>query len=112
MISANELRIGNHLKSDVVVKIDARSIFDIWDNSKKYEPIPITKDWILNFGFKYSFEKTVYSIRYKFNKSYKVFKIEYCGNGLYLVNNIVYIKYVHQLQNIYFALTQNELECQ
>ncbi|MGK3945644.1 hypothetical protein ABK046_45785, partial [Streptomyces caeruleatus] len=51
MIKASELRIGNYLKSDVVVKIDARTIFDIWESSKKYEPIPITELWLYKFGF-------------------------------------------------------------
>ena len=40
---ADELRIGNYLKKDVVVKIDAKIIFGIWAEAEDYEPIPITE---------------------------------------------------------------------
>lgn len=64
------------------------------------EPIPLTEEWLLKFGFK---------------KRYKAFAkgdftfIENSGMAykLSIVDNMP--KYVHQLQNLYFALTGEEL---
>lgn len=43
-IDVRELRVGNRLYKDgIIVTIDARSIFDIWDKSTQYSPIPLTK---------------------------------------------------------------------
>lgn len=114
-ITANELRIGNYLKNDgVVVKIDARSIFDIWGGNlitriKKYEPIHITEDWLLKFGF------VLRGFYYHF-PNHEIFKLEqYKLNNAYFLRHgnesldSVRINYVHQLQNLYFALTGKEL---
>ena len=57
VLLVNELRIGNLLYNDnVIVKIDARSVFDIWDDKgiKTYKPILLTEEWLLNFGFEKS----------------------------------------------------------
>ena len=44
-LSVRELRVGNYLLKDgILVKIDARSIFDIWEETKEYEPILLTED--------------------------------------------------------------------
>jgi hypothetical protein len=56
-LKANELRIGNLLKRNgIVVTIDGRSIFDIWDDDGivklGYEPIEITENLLLKMGFK------------------------------------------------------------
>jgi hypothetical protein len=55
-MEATELRIGNNvLRHGVVVNVDARSIFDIWDNSGinilGYKPIPLTEEWLDKLGF-------------------------------------------------------------
>ena len=52
-MNANELRTGNYILNDgVVVQADGRTIFDIWSGtSKKYEPIPLTEEWLIKFGF-------------------------------------------------------------
>ena len=56
MLAVRDLSIGNYLKRNgVVVTIDARSIFDIWNdegiNKLGYEPIPITMELMERFGF-------------------------------------------------------------
>ena len=49
-LSVVDLRVGNYLMRDgVMVKIDARSIFDIWEQTKEYQPIPLTEEIMLNF---------------------------------------------------------------
>ena len=127
MIPANELRCGNYLKSDVVVKIDARTIFDIWDISKKYEPIPITEEWLLKFGFiEDSFEYIkiispdgILGIRLNpYDVDFEeigvcIFQKDDTGITEEHENHYVFldsIKYIHQLQNLYFALIGKELE--
>ena len=116
----NELRIGNKLKhGGVVVDIDARSIFDIWDNDGitklGYEAIPFTEDWLSKFGFTVITEgSTGRAYAYIINNSFSsdlVFtfwnKSKYKGK---IFRNDLEIKSVHQLQNLYFSLTGEELE--
>lgn len=118
-MTANELRIGNFLYNDkVVVKIDARTIFDIWDDKglKNYKPIPITEKWLLNIGFKCDDINNTIRTHFEHLSDYRfeyyIEKInKYHLRGFYFMgNSIGTIKYIHQLQNIYFALTQKELE--
>lgn len=77
--------------------------------NKGIEPIPLTEEWLLKLGFELYSEK------------------EYHGNGLYPILvwddgfwlddnetgtiNDKPILYVHQLQNIHFVLTGEELVC-
>lgn len=49
-LSVRELRVGNYLMKDgVIVCIDARSIFDIWEQTKDYEPIVLTEEIMVRF---------------------------------------------------------------
>jgi len=114
-MEAKELRIGNTiLYKGKVIDISMVVLFQLYhlsDNhadSKKdklqYEPIPLTEEWLLRFGFKH----------------YGQGEAIFCHKKIYLYyrNNIFYfhktirfeILYVHQLQNLYFALTGLELE--
>ena len=112
-MKAQELRIGNYLKKDVVVKIDAKIIFDIWIEAEDYEPIPITEEWVLKFGFykelRDSGEAGFFMSKNDCNVIIKDF-----GDGFLFIWELSFmgkpIKYVHQLQNLYFALTSEELE--
>lgn len=114
MIQANELRIGNYLKNDgVVVKIDARSIFDIWGGNlitriKKYESLLITVAWLHKFGFEqrdhlWSIDIDRYN-KINYNSDQNIF---FSGQLGFSIQHD--IKYIHQLQNLYFALTGKEL---
>ena len=83
-------------------------------------PIPLTEEWLIKFGFNSQYKKGWIGIDVKhsngtttdFVLSYPqrmgmwqtFFAFEYDGF------RFVEIKYVHQLQNIYFALTNKELE--
>jgi len=130
-MKAQELRIGNYLKKDVVVKIDAKIIFDIWIEAEDYEPVPITEEWVLKFGGEmYDYlvddddddeENNFTFIEYKLilkNKRY-CYTVGSCPNGFFdfclcLTWHrdpilLITIKYVHELQNLYFALEGEEL---
>ncbi len=141
-MKANELRIGNWLKFYEVDKPYGEEYFQIesfsqnkgkmlgveyrngscWSIVEILEPIPLTEEWLLKFGFTW------------FEKKWKD------RDGMYLISNAngiglrhnntddnepwevwllncnyeprfmpCWIKDVHQLQNLYFALTGNEL---
>lgn len=72
------------------------------DNAKDwYFPIPISEDWLSQLGFVLEFnyyDKGILS----YSKVYKIFYYD----GEMLETNV---QYVHQLQNLYFALTGSEL---
>ena len=74
------------------------------------DPVPLTKEWLLKFGFKYEnlwecyFHKDFTDVYFIIDSEWAI-----CGD----FDGSVYIKfpkYVHQLQNLFFALTGNELE--
>lgn len=75
------------------------------------KPIPITEEWLRKFGFEYE-KQTVGGYERWEIKSPKGGKIKFLDKkftwdaGEYST----YILYVHELQNIYFALTGKELE--
>ena len=74
------------------------------------EPIPITEEWLVGFGFKKICEIYEYNDLFRFN-------LKNCEIEIYLADNNrnrwMYwdnsIEYVHKLQNLYFALTGTEL---
>jgi hypothetical protein len=114
-MQANELRLGNWVsESGWVHKIEKITLSDgeVFEN---LNPIPITEEWLLKFGFecydtkvnpkphkrwsKWLFNLNIYQITYK--KKNDIFL---------LIGTYAEIKYVHQLQNLYFALTGEELQ--
>ena len=116
-MKANELRIGNYVKFGKlfkkVVEIaeegfyildkDGTTLKNTWAD---LQPIPLTEEWLLKFGL----EKELDSF-YRFNKS-SMIEICFYDGGILVTNQSVClnsIKYVHQLQNLYFALTGEEL---
>lgn len=131
----HELRIGNKIKANVVyageVKTFSRfndtfdvvffsdgSIHGIGEYLKDCEPVPLTTDTLLKSGFTY-------------DRDNERFVIDVLGSTLYLrkaaqggflwglsdnneelieleLFNVRPLKYVHKLQNLYFALTDGE----
>jgi hypothetical protein len=114
-----ELRIGNWidwngelgvisqlLELEVAFKCGESDLY------KSLKPIPLTEEWLLKFGFK---KDTKYDWELKVNG---VLFYGMCDDSqpintgigiLNLPNSIINIKHVHQLQNLYFALTGEEL---
>lgn len=105
---ANELRLGNWIefnqpKKGIYTTV-TNSTFE-WNIEKVFRPIQLTEEWLLNFGFKDNLNfKNVIFIDSKI--------AFYNDNNVFTLANHEYnieIKYVHQLQNLYFALTGEEL---
>jgi hypothetical protein len=116
---ASELRIGNYVES-IGIAYSVISI-DIHGNIKGFEsgtsfnldktsnPIQITEEWLIKFGFKWA--GLVSKGRYLtlFTPCGKAFVFK---EGYIIFTGVTIetpIKYVHQLQNLYFALTGEEL---
>jgi len=116
-MKANELRIGNyvnywysalHKKTTRQITALRREKYMISGTISEFnydyrlvKPIPLTEDWLLKFGYKTT------KIHHYAIKGHLIWII----NGNFICDkNGVTIKHVHQLQNLYFALTGTELE--
>jgi len=106
-MKASELRIGNY----VIEKGKIKPIHSVSNhNAKDYskiEPIPLTEEWLVKFGFKKN-EKNRFilmegDVDILFNEDLNGWTCD----GINFSINMT--EYVHKLQNIYFALTGEEL---
>ena len=115
MIQANELRITNivhFVKENVDAEIGHHNlgILLAYPSTNDYEPIPLTEEWLLKFGFEKQSDYFFYNNNYRvesFRSSEWCFRARVTKNESY---PIAIIEYVHQLQNLYFALTGKELK--
>jgi hypothetical protein len=117
MIQLNEIRLGNLVKADnekiwnstyngSIVAVDIDILMDIFKDENLYSPIPLSVELLEQAGFKwqggdhYANEENDIWIEDK--------------SGLYRFARPFLtkynLKYLHQLQNLYFALTGTELE--
>ena len=111
-MEAKELRIGNWVlvenDHETIKAITQTAFLCVLDGKgdgymqlhKDVYPIPLTEEWLIKFGFERW--NDVYNFYHKLNGV----EIE---NGNIYVGHGNEIKYVHQLQNLYFALTNKEL---
>lgn len=108
-MKANELRIGNLVMGETINHVvDHKILFEISEFENLYTPIPITEEWVIKFGLKqindyWECDKTSFEIyQFKTGQWFNSINSNEYTNG-------IEIMYVHQLQNLYFALTGNEL---
>jgi hypothetical protein len=122
-MNSSELRIGNYLqaKSCIVevtriftedaIGIGSGDPYQVSGDNPCLKPIPLTEEWLLKFGF----EKAKGSILFDKGKLsiYLGDTILSGKNGRTYFNGWAIIeespKHVHSLQNLYFALTGEEL---
>ncbi len=113
MIKANELRIGNKvfLKSlNKIYTIECGFDIEKIEDGDDALPIPLTEDWLLKLGF----EKTM-TWTYTIDLLGSLKLVYYLGEkgwslGFKNYSDFSNLKYLHELQNLYFALTGKELE--
>jgi hypothetical protein len=106
-MKANELRIGNYILNEngnVVLLCKSRFRVMIKGNIN-YQPIPLTEEWLLRFWFERS---GLYFVK---SQVYIYDEYGLTDTGFEYRFNYTQIKlmYVHELQNLYFALTGEEL---
>ena len=122
MIKANEIRLGNQLMlNDTIVTFDALDWYQIVECTlflEDFKPIPITEDILLKIGFTkeydYRFFKYFnYVTREDWDKIYcdtQNIDLEQCIDGE--ISKVFYNDngcFLHQLQNLYFSITNEEL---
>ena len=122
-MKASELRIGNIIKSIgieyVVCKIDRHGNIKGVEGGTSFnldgtaQPIALTEEWLLKFGFRYQKIYNNYAVETgNYFNSVKqdgeewIYSNDESNACCYELRSI---KYVHQLQNIYFALNDREL---
>jgi hypothetical protein len=126
MIKVNELRVGNilHLliknemdgetKARVVTTLSVdqiKFIDDRKDADDFFEPIPLTPEWLDRCGLDGSgqFKDGTIIIECCSNLEIRIIENGLCKYIMPL-NKKVKIEYLHQLQNLYFSLTGEELK--
>ena len=129
-MKSTELRLGNLIEYKIEDELDERK--EWWEVSKvdfqdltwldsnpedaDFRPIKLTEEWLLKFGF-YKSDLSPYN---RWVHEYNDFEIEIQGDKYayvlwggesapFLTQFLGHSKHVHQLQNLYFALTGEEL---
>jgi len=120
-MKASELRIGNlvdlgnriakvtEINHLACVVVDLEETQDTIEDYERVKGIILTEEWLLKFGFE------------RQENNWKTLDLHFAtiswerlaGTALSFEKESIYlphIKYVHQLQNLYFALTEEELE--
>jgi len=102
IMRATELRIGNLVKdiNGAIFKIRQENLCDFANGFIKVEPVPLTEELLLTFGFK--------------NNRLGLFDCVKVGDDIgyhiyFIGKHLKEVQYVHQLQNLYFALIGDEL---
>jgi len=127
-MKASELRIGNLVvrkfynpdRIDLSHTVENNDFYwyeesgcddEYWDN---FTPIPLTEEWLLKFGWVWNEETNSYE-KYPNGDARMHLQFRDVSNSYSMFNYVLKaliadrIWYVHQLQNLYFALTGNEL---
>jgi hypothetical protein len=116
-MKASELRIGNYFKHSLfedyleIQSISESGLCSAKEVNGGFEiehtnPIPLTEEWLLKFGFETN------DVRYWQISAFRLHINRY-GEWIFKVETFEQeIKYVHQLQNLYFDLVGEELKQQ
>ena len=124
MMKAQELRLGNWIygtnEKPSQVTIEALTYLLAYEGIHQATPIPLTEEILLKAGFgepykgEYVLEfktefQSIFYIRYILDDNTIVMSIKYMIDSYenFSVPNDIY--YVHQLQNLFFFLTETEL---
>ena len=122
MMDAEELRIGNLINWKDEIEYYVTTIGDSGDiclinndevisTELKYcSPIPLTEEWLLKFGFRVMGNNFFIDLDFEVGKRYKKddLQVWYIDDGIRTLE--IELIHVHQLQNLVFALTGEELK--
>jgi hypothetical protein len=103
----NELRIGNYVFDNLGGILKIKGI-NIDSDLSHIQPILITEDWLIKLGF-----DKIMSWTFKIHMNGNHYLTYYLGEKGWAIGYKRYsdfnCEYVHQMQNLYFALTNKEL---
>jgi hypothetical protein len=114
-MKVQELRIGNYILGmfqnndgmfQSVIELNLTVFNEIaeWEGND-YEPIELTEEWLVKFGFEFNnLNETHYFENFSFRLHLRENEFFYNWIG-----GNIFIQHVHRLQNLYFALTGEEL---
>lgn len=116
-LRVNELRIGNHIRyRNEIIEVQATDILSAELSPSDFSFIPITEEWLLKFGF---IKNDWYNGKHFVLNKYCSIIIEKSGydKGVWYLGDksdaychrLKKIQFIHELQNLYFALTGEEL---
>jgi hypothetical protein len=107
---AKELRLGNCVyscKGGIVTRVGILQL----GGQYPYEPIPLTEEVFLKFGArKYQNDHGCDSYSFDVKLSSPLSFYDKNVNGFMCNKTSYFVEYVHQLQNLFFALTGEELK--
>ena len=123
-MEAKELRIGNYVKDyyyDTTIEVSIKTLIVIEELTKPTSefqcpivPIPLTEDWLVRVGFYKGAIINIYLLDVHVDRFSGLIKITPKKDNKFEFNigliNLTSIKYIHQLQNLYYALTGQELQ--
>lgn len=117
-MDSKSLKIGNYIKwknediieiinviSEKAIGLESDIPTDMLTPLTFFESIPLTEDWLINFGL--NEPKGIHNDIFS-----GLINTEILSNRcIFFIGNIeiVYVDYVHQLQNLFFCLTGKEL---
>lgn len=118
-VFVKELRIGNYVKrrsKDELLKVDLALLAKIQRQPFLFKPIPLTEEWMLKFGANKRDigDSCIYFVELELNN---FFHLEISDEGYIIIEcddsyyskHLKHLKYVHQLQNLWFDLKGEEL---
>lgn len=132
-MKASELRIGNYVISNFLDGTEhsyqIKRGYEIDEAIHQYEPIPLSEEWLLKFGFEAEYEVSsddddlIGGTAFQCCNELKGCEEVIVNKGSFFFvrahsssaydgspeQTVTKIEYVHQLQNLYFALTGEEL---
>lgn len=125
-MNSNELRLGNKvLATDThndghIISVNI-SVFNSFketglDDNPNINPVKLTGEWLKKLGFKSNYKPVgvIPMQRIKYWCDIRNLEITFddgkCRVDIKGYCSLAHIKYVHQLQNLYFALTGEELD--
>lgn len=110
----NELRIGNfvhHPSTSRTYQVNEYDLLAFAKNLVTNTPITLTEEWFLKFGFKHEDDY----LELQINEHLSIIYVGYLAlmiDGVIIQLNNTNSDKVHQLQNLYFDLTGEELKQQ
>ena len=113
-MDCKELLIGNYAldcKNEVFIVHDGVTIDTANHPKYGFNPVPLNEEWLEKLGFRYIIELDVFT-KYAVigvSTSVQLKKCQFSFTTLFN-NGMIEVKYVHQLQNLFFALTGIELK--